>query len=101
MIETDVIGHLIDVEHKAAALLLDAQTEADKRTGEAHKKADESFKNQYSKLIDDLESKFAKKTEELTASHETLISKYRDDLLLQKKDLVSFNSLLDNFLFGN
>jgi vacuolar-type H+-ATPase subunit H len=101
MIETDVIGHLIDVEHKAAALLLDAQTEADKRTGEAHKKADESFKAQYTELVNEFESNFAKKTEELTSSHDNIISKYRNDLLLQEKDFVSFNNLLDNLLFGN
>jgi len=29
MVETDIIGHLIDVEHRASSLVLDAQIEAD------------------------------------------------------------------------
>ena len=40
MTDTDVIGHLIEIEAEAANMIMDAQTEADNRILEAKQKAD-------------------------------------------------------------
>ena len=58
MTETDVIGHLIDIEHQAAELLLDTQTEADRRITEAKAKADAMYKEQYESMIAEFENKY-------------------------------------------
>lgn len=44
MIEQDVIGHLIDVERLASDLLLEAQTEADKRKAVAKEAAEQNYR---------------------------------------------------------
>ena len=44
MNETDVIGHLIQIESEAANMLLDAQAEVDRRITEAKVKAENSYK---------------------------------------------------------
>lgn len=54
--KTDTLGHLIEIESKAAAMLMDAQTEADRRTAEARSQADADYKTQYEKLVGELES---------------------------------------------
>ena len=45
MNETDVIGHLIQIESEAANMLLDAQAEVDRRITEAKVKAENSYKD--------------------------------------------------------
>ena len=63
MTDTDVIGHLIEIEAEAANMIMDAQTEADNRILEAKQKADTIYKEKYEELIKTLENDFFQQKE--------------------------------------
>lgn len=101
MTETDVIGHLIDIEHQAAELLLDTQTEADRRVTEAKAKADAMYKEQYESMIAELENKYKEEATAVENGHDTVMKKYCDSVDCTATDTVAFNALLDKLLFSN
>ena len=93
--ETDTLGHLIEIEHKAASLLMDAQTEAGKRT------ADADYKAQYETLVSQMEADADKRIGDLKEKHNALFSAYRNELASCAQDTAAFNDLLKKLLFGN
>lgn len=99
--ETDTLGHLIEIEHKAASLLMDAQTEADKRTAEARSQADADYKAQYEILVSQMEADADKRIGDLKEKHNALFSAYRNELASCAQDTAAFNDLLKKLLFGN
>lgn len=98
--EIDVIEHLLDLEHEAASLLLDAQTEADKRTAEARSRADAAYKKEYAALIEKLETEYKEKSSEITSKHDVDYEAYKNRISASSKDIPSFNKLLDSLLFS-
>ena len=96
----DILGHLIQVENEAANVLFDAQVEADKRTSEARLQADADYKTQYDALIARLEKMSATQMAELENEHKDTFDTFKADLLKTKKDLGSFNLLMEKLLFG-
>ncbi|AEE17126.1 hypothetical protein [Treponema brennaborense] len=99
MAETDVIGHLLNIEHQAAELLLDTQTEADRRLTEARAKADAEYKTQYEQLIRRLEAEYAAAAAEIEKNHSGIMHEYRNTVDATETDPVSFGALLDSLLF--
>lgn len=100
MTETDIIGHLLDVEHSAAEVLLDAQVEADRRISEAKAAADCEYKNQYEQLVQDLEQKYVSETSNIEDSHQQAMDTYRKDLSHAETDTAAFDDLMNKFLFA-
>ncbi len=98
--ETDVLGHLIQIEHDAASILFDAQVEADKRTSEAHVQADHEYKLEYDTLIEKLEKDCEKKLQSLDVEHVQDFEKFKDDLHKTEKDSKNFSALFETLLFG-
>ena len=98
--EADVIGHLLDVEHEASGLLLDAQKETDKRTADARAKAEIQFKAEYAKITSALTSEETAAHDKINKMHDDAIAGYRTSLDATKKDTSSFNGLLDKLLFA-
>jgi vacuolar-type H+-ATPase subunit H len=47
MDDEDIVGHLLKIESEAAALVLDAQAEADRRLAEAEKRSRAAYEQQY------------------------------------------------------
>ncbi len=100
MTETDVIGHLLDVEQQAAEMLLDAQVEADHRVEQARSAADADYKIQYEKLVSDLEKKYETKLKAVEDEHSVVMKEYKASIDNMKTDKVSFNALMDKLLFA-
>lgn len=100
MLETDVIGHLIDVEHQAASMLLDAQTEADSRIAEAKSKADDMFKSGYEAIISELETSCSEKIKESEGVYSSLMKNFCEGVEKQPQNEIAFYSMLDSLLFG-
>lgn len=100
MTETDVIGHLLDVEQQAAEMLLDAQTEADRRIAEARNSADSRYKAEYEKLVAGLEEGFAQEAENVRKLHLSQMEEYRSAINGTKTDRASFDRLMDSLLFA-
>ncbi|WP_428769871.1 hypothetical protein V1L52_11660 [Treponema sp. HNW] len=99
--KTDTLGHLIEIESKAAAMLMDAQTEADRRTAEVRSQADADYKVQYEKLVNELESETERHIRTLKQQYDTAFDAYKAELAACAQDASAFNGLLKNLLCGN
>ena len=101
MTETDVIGHLLNIEQQAADLLLDAQTEADRRIAEARNTAENQYKTQYEKLIQDFESKYSSEVKAVDTIHDSTMSNYKDTINHNETDTTAFDALMNELLFNS
>lgn len=100
MAESDVIEHLISVEHEAASLMQDAQIEADKRISAAKVQADELYKKQYEQLILELDAQYQTRSAEITQKKDADFKAYQENIERLQTDEASFNTLLDSLLFA-
>lgn len=96
--EAGVIGHLLDVERLASGLMLDAQTESDKRIAAARSKADGLYKAQYDTIVADFEKNLSEKQTQITAAHEKALADYKQKIGGAARDVPAFNALLDKLL---
>lgn len=101
VVEQDVIGHLMDVERLACDLLLDAQTEADKRKIAAKEQAEKNFLAQYEQSLAVFEEKFLQDRTACETQREQELAQF--DALLSdiSPDRVSFNTYLEHYFFGS
>lgn len=97
--EADVIGHLLDVERNATAILTQAGEDAEKRIAAARAQADQRFKAEYDALIARLEKHYAEQTTAATDSYTVAVSAYKEKISAAAKDVPAFNALLDALLF--
>lgn len=98
--DQDILGHLMDVEHSAAELELEAQAEADKRRNEAKQKAEGEYKSRYDTLISDLDAWYNTEKEKCDASCNEEFQAYAASLASLPKDVSAFNSFVDSVFFG-
>jgi len=98
--EINVIGHLLDVEKDASALVSDAQVESAKRVAAAHAQADAEYKKQYDTLISSLDARYATSSKETTQKHDEALNTYKGDTEKMPRDTEAFNKLLDSVLFS-
>ena len=99
--KTDTLGHLLELESRAASLLLDAQTEADRRTAEARAQAEADYKKQYEQIVADMEAGTEKHIGELKRQYDADLDAYKTELSAYNRDTDAFDGLLKNLLFGN
>jgi vacuolar-type H+-ATPase subunit H len=97
---TEVLGHLLKIESNAAALVDEAQEEADRRIAEAEKQNRAAYEERFREENERLEREFLK-------SKEMTRQRYREELEAYKHKISSvtvnneiFSSLLDQFLAG-
>jgi vacuolar-type H+-ATPase subunit H len=95
---SDVILHLLEEEKKAASLLVEAQTEADKNVAKARAEAGEKYKTRFEQLIKRLEDSYAKETAVITNDYTTNMEQYRSKLGGIAVDTGAFNALLDTLV---
>lgn len=96
--EANVIGHLIDVEHRASELVSDAHIEADKRICQARTQADAAFKSAFEKIVAQEEEAFSKNEEAVRQSCTSEIAGYKAKISSTPKTVSAFNALLDKVL---
>ncbi|ULQ60359.1 hypothetical protein K7I13_03355 [Brucepastera parasyntrophica] len=101
MIEQDVIGHLIDVERLASDLLLDAQTEADKRRKAAKDAADLEYQTAYAKIISEMESSYESEKQKTDSEKEASFKSYQSDLEKIPQNYQDFTAFLNSLFPGN
>ena len=100
MQETDVIGHLIEIENQAAAMLLEAQSIADGKVAEARQNAENQYKAGYEALVSKLEKDFQQNSTKILSEYDEKFAAYKNNIEQLPKDTVAFNSLFDSLLFG-
>lgn len=101
MTDTDVIGHLIEIEAEAANMIMDAQTEADNRILEAKQKADTIYKEKYEELIKTLENDFLQQKSEIDSNYDKNFEEFRATISTVNQDKRALNTKLESYLFGS
>lgn len=96
--ESDVIGHLVEVEHNASDLLDNAQKEAQHRIDKAKVSADAQYNAAYKDIIAKFEESYSVKTEAQKKVHSEEIKKYKKQIESLQKDEEGFSLLLDKLL---
>ena len=99
--ETDVIGHLIDIEREASEVLFDAQEKSDATVSAAKSEAESEFKSGYEAIVKEFEDSYDKSRGRITDEYDDLLKKFEEKIKSAPKDNSGFNSLLDDLLFGN
>ncbi|MBP7479502.1 MAG: hypothetical protein KA785_03565 [Spirochaetaceae bacterium] len=99
MVETDIIGHLIDVEHQASSLVLDAQIEADQRIADARSRSDTQYKELHENLINSLEKQAGEKILDIKQSYEKESNDFSQKITKTPKDISAFEDMLEVLLF--
>ena len=101
MNETDVIGHLIQIESEAAEMLLNAQTEVDQRITESKQKADNLYKEKYEQLIAELEQNLNQEKNKIDEQIQIKFDSYKEKITTITQDKRAINSKLQNLIFGS
>jgi hypothetical protein len=98
--EHEVLQHLLDLETEAAALVDDAQAEADRRAAEGEKAARTLYDEEYAKETAVLADRYTGELKALREEYQKQLDSYREGL----KDLVlnmnAFTALAEKLLIG-
>ncbi|MDR1985979.1 MAG: hypothetical protein LBP88_03270 [Treponema sp.] len=102
MHEQPVLYHLLQVETEAAALVEDAEAEADRRLAEGEKQNRKRFDERYGRELASIDEEYSKKRAALEAVYQQELDGYREslDTMVVHKErfsaLVASLLLLDN-----
>ncbi len=99
--DQDVIGHLIDVERLAYDLLMDAQTESDRRKAAAKEEAERDFRVAYERIIADLESAKERGRASCDKARERDYAEFDAHLASVPQNRTAFNDYLDSLYAGS
>ncbi|MCL2834625.1 MAG: hypothetical protein FWD78_15760 [Treponema sp.] len=96
--DKNVLKHLLNLETEAAALVNDAQAEADRRLGESDKQGRLLYDREYSAEAGRLQAAYEKEITQAKADYKKSIEAYRDELKAQHLNTAAFNALAGKFL---
>jgi len=99
MDDHEVLQHLLNLEAEAAALVNDAQAEADRRISEAEKLNRSRHDEIYTREAASLEAKFARDLALFKENYEKQLEEYRESLMAQPLETAAFSSLAEKYLF--
>ena len=99
--ETDILGHLIDVEHKAASMLSEAQAEADRRATRARQTAEAEYRERYTQRVEQMEADADERMQAISTEYDARFDTYKAAIGNCTQDTAAFNALLKKLLFGN
>ena len=98
MDDSDILQHLLEIEGQAAALVDDAQAEADRRIKEAEEQNRLVYEEAYQKLTVELEAEYQKEMDKAKAEYEQSLDEYRKSLDLMPKQNEAFSALVFSLL---
>ena len=100
MDNNEVLDHLLKIESEAAALVKDAQTEADNRVTEAEKKNRAAFDKRYLEESQRLEQGFLQSKELAKQQYQKELETYKEKISSVKVNNDRFSNLLDSLVLG-
>jgi vacuolar-type H+-ATPase subunit H len=98
MDNTEVLDHLLKIESEAAALVNEAQAEADRRVVEAEKQTRVVYDQHFHEESEKLEQEFLKSKEKSRQQYSEELEAYKNTLSSVTVNNELFFSLLDKFL---
>ena len=100
MDNNEVLGHLLQVESEAAALVDNAQAEADRRVAEAEKGNRVAFDERYRLESERLEGEFQKTKNRARQHYQEELEAYTQNISSMNADTERFSALLDRLVLG-
>jgi len=115
MDDKNILQHLLDLEKQAAALVDEAQAEADRRMSEGEKKYRIRCDEFYTRELEALEKSYAENNTAVKESYQKQLEEYRESLKTQaanpansacsvnpvyRADQKAFNALAEKYLIG-
>ena len=94
------LEHLLKIEAKAAALVNDAQAEADRRIAENEKKNREIFEQRFSVESQAKETALRKEKDRLKKQYQKELDDYRQEISGIKTDVQRFSTLFSEIYSG-
>jgi len=101
MDDQNVLQHLLAVESAAAALVDDAQKEADRRIAESEKNARIAYDEQYGRRVEALEAEYQRLVTATETGYRQKLAEYRQAQENQAVDEDRFAALFAGYLFGD
>ncbi|MDR0403714.1 MAG: hypothetical protein LBH35_09025 [Treponema sp.] len=96
----DVLRHLLEIEARAAALVDDAQAEADRRIKTAEERNRERYEEAYRLRMEALEAEYGRKTAAAETEYRAKLDLYRKNLDATPLHVDDFFRLAEKLLFG-
>ncbi|GHV60629.1 hypothetical protein AGMMS49587_02580 [Spirochaetia bacterium] len=96
--DREVLGHLLKIEAEAAALVDDAQAEADRRIAEGERQNRSRYDEQYGREAAELEQGYKKEAAAAKEDYQNQIESYRKSLDAITVNRDRFSALMDDFL---
>jgi hypothetical protein len=96
----NVLGHLLKIEADAAAMVDDAQAEADRRLAESEKNNRARYDEVYGKEALELDRLFTEELSRIRADYQAQLEAYRGSLASIPVDQGRFSALMDDLLAG-
>jgi len=100
MDNNEVLDHLLKIEAEAAALLKEAQTEADKRIMEAEKENRAAYDKRFLEENQKMEKGFLQSKELARQDYQKELEAYKEKISSVHVNTDRFSGLLDSFVLG-
>jgi hypothetical protein len=97
--DKEVLRHLLNLEAEAAALVDDAQAEADRRVGEGEKQSRSCYDETYAAEVAALEASYTGEIAAVKADYKKQLDTYRDSLKTIPVNRGAFSALAERQLF--
>jgi vacuolar-type H+-ATPase subunit H len=97
----DVLQHLLEIETQAAALVDDAQIEADKRIKASEERNRERYEEEYRRRVEQLEAEYREKIGIAKVEYQAKLDVYRKNLDAMTLYFNDFSCLAEKLLFGD
>ncbi|MDR0587158.1 MAG: hypothetical protein LBG26_07955 [Treponema sp.] len=97
----DILRHLLEIETQAAALVDDAQAEADKRIKASEERNRERYEQEYRRRMERLEAEYREKIGVAKAEYRAKLDVYRKNLDAMTLCFNDFSCLAEKLLFGD
>jgi hypothetical protein len=98
--DLNVLDHLLKIEADAAAMVDDAQAEADRRLAESEKRNRARYDEEYGRRALELDRLFEEELSRIRADYQAQLEAYRRTLDSIPVDQGRFSTLMDSLLSG-
>ena len=98
MDDHEILQHLLDLENEAAAMVNDAQAEADRRVTEGEKQNRANYDGVYAAEIAALDASFAESIAAVKEEYKKQLEEYHKSLKSVSLDMAAFSELAEELL---
>jgi hypothetical protein len=97
--DPSILAHLLQIESEAAALVDDAQAEADRRLSEGEKRNRQRYDDGYSREVAELDIRFEGELRAVKEDYQKQLELYREGLNRMAVNKENFSGLVESLLF--